>query len=384
MQIIHQTPLAALGLGAAFTVVWGVADPVMAWAEVKTYTGVGKCAMGDLVTPLQAKNYARELAMINAREQAGVYIRSYTRTSSAKVADNEIAAIANNITEVRGEVRYTQAPGEVDGQPVVVYTATLEAKVDTNGISEWLRRDESEKASLVNHIDFVQKKIKSSLDKIQQLIDLYREAESEQEKERLRKEHSEVDQELLADQKVEEALEAYYRGEYDNAIRLNSEALALNRNYVEAYANRGSAYSDKGENDKALADYNKAIEINPRFAGLYSNRGGLYCAMGDYDKAISDCNKALSMDPHDAIAYANRGMAYNKREEYDKAIADYTRAIELNPNLADAYLQRGAVYGVKGEYRLTLADWRMYLKFKPDNEKVKGLVRDIEKFLSDK
>ena len=90
------------------------------------------------------------------------------------------------------------------------------------------------------------------------------------------------------------------------------------------------------------------------------------------------------MDPHDAIAYANRGMAYNKREEYDKAIADYTRAIELNPNLADAYLQRGAVYGVKGEYRLTLADWRMYLKFKPDNEKVKGLVRDIEKFLSDK
>ena len=56
MQIIHQAPLAALGLGAAFTVIWGVADPVMAWAEVKTYTGVGKCAMGDLVTPQQAKN----------------------------------------------------------------------------------------------------------------------------------------------------------------------------------------------------------------------------------------------------------------------------------------------------------------------------------------
>ena len=32
MQIIHQAPLAALGLGAAFTVVWGVADPAMALA----------------------------------------------------------------------------------------------------------------------------------------------------------------------------------------------------------------------------------------------------------------------------------------------------------------------------------------------------------------
>lgn len=34
MQIIHQTPMAALGLGAAFTVLYGVADPVAAYAEV--------------------------------------------------------------------------------------------------------------------------------------------------------------------------------------------------------------------------------------------------------------------------------------------------------------------------------------------------------------
>ena len=44
MQVIHQAPLAALGLGAAFTVIWGVADPVAALAEVRVYTGVGTCA----------------------------------------------------------------------------------------------------------------------------------------------------------------------------------------------------------------------------------------------------------------------------------------------------------------------------------------------------
>ena len=41
MQIIHQAPLAALGLGAAFTVVWGVADPVAALAEVRVIEADG-------------------------------------------------------------------------------------------------------------------------------------------------------------------------------------------------------------------------------------------------------------------------------------------------------------------------------------------------------
>ena len=41
MQIIHQAPLAALGLGAAFTVIWGVADPVAALAEVRVIEADG-------------------------------------------------------------------------------------------------------------------------------------------------------------------------------------------------------------------------------------------------------------------------------------------------------------------------------------------------------
>ena len=47
MQIIHQAPLAALGLGAAFTVVWGVADPVAALAEVRVIEADGYYIMGD-------------------------------------------------------------------------------------------------------------------------------------------------------------------------------------------------------------------------------------------------------------------------------------------------------------------------------------------------
>ena len=137
MKTIHQIPFAALGMGAAFTVLWGVADPMAVFAEVKMYTGVGKCAMGDLVSPAQTKNHAREMAMQNAKEQAGVYLTNYTRTTNTRLTENEIAAITNNITELVGDVSYTQTPGEVDGVPVVVYTATLQANVDTEGIRDY-------------------------------------------------------------------------------------------------------------------------------------------------------------------------------------------------------------------------------------------------------
>ena len=47
MQIIYQMPMAALGLGAAFTVLYGVADPMAAFAEVQTVEADGYYVVGD-------------------------------------------------------------------------------------------------------------------------------------------------------------------------------------------------------------------------------------------------------------------------------------------------------------------------------------------------
>ena len=41
MQIVRPMNFAALGLGAAFTVVYGVADPMAAFAEIRTIEADG-------------------------------------------------------------------------------------------------------------------------------------------------------------------------------------------------------------------------------------------------------------------------------------------------------------------------------------------------------
>ena len=48
-------------------------------AELKPYNGVGEYIMSDFETPDVAKQRAKLYAERNAQEQAGVYIKSYSR-----------------------------------------------------------------------------------------------------------------------------------------------------------------------------------------------------------------------------------------------------------------------------------------------------------------
>ncbi|MBQ7479070.1 MAG: tetratricopeptide repeat protein, partial [Selenomonadaceae bacterium] len=307
MRTIHQIPFAALGMGAAFTILWGVADPVAAFAEVKTYTGVGKCAMGDLVSPEQAKNYAREMALQNAREQAGVYLTSYTRTTNTRLSAKEITAISNNITEVVGNVKYTQTPTEADGVPVVVYTATLSANVDTDGIKKYLERGEEERVAIVSQSEQAQKDIAGSLEKIERLNEAYNKAQSEEEKEKIRSEFAEADRHLLAEQKNSEGLELLYKKDYKGAIQLFRQAIDLDSRYQSPWNNMGFAYDKLGQYDKAIEYYRKAIDINPKEATPWNNLGRSYEDKGDYGKAMECYQKAIEIDPKYATPWNNMG-----------------------------------------------------------------------------
>ena len=349
MQIIHQAPLAALGLGAAFTVVWGVADPAMALAEIKTYIGVGQCAMGDLVTPQQAKTYARELAMINAREQAGVYLASYTRSSQANLTANEITAIAGVITEVKGEVKYEQMPGEVHGLPVVVYTATLEANVDTDGIAAWLRQSDEMKADMARQSAAEKQEVQGSLQKIENLSQAYTRADSQQEKESIRNQFNEEDRHLSAIMKTRDAWLLYLKKEYERALAGFREAIDLDPQYALPWTAMGVVYNSMGDRNKAMECHRKAIDLDPKLDNAYNNIGRIYNAMGDYKRGLEYYQKAIALAPDDAIYQSNIAYTYNKLGNYDKGIEHGQKAIQLDPDFTVAYNNLGSIYDNMGD-----------------------------------
>ena len=53
------------------------------------------------------------------------------------------------------------------------------------------------------------------------------------------------------------------QGKFDSAITHFTEAINLNRQFAEAYYNRGFAYEKSGDIERAIADYSTALHLQP-------------------------------------------------------------------------------------------------------------------------
>lgn len=111
----------------------------------------------------------------------------------------------------------------------------------------------------------------------------------------------------------------------------------IDPNFTPAYLTRAAAYFSDGEYEQAVKDYSSAIAQKMNTSAVYCNRAIAYNYIGKYEKAIADLNKALSLDPKNAEAYYERGYAiYGLSRRLEKAAPDFKKAAELNKSYANA------------------------------------------------
>src|SRR5438309_659439 len=67
-----------------------------------------------------------------------------------------------------------------------------------------------------------------------------------------------------------------------------------------AYANRALEAYKKGDLDDAIKDDTDAIRLDPTLAAAYFNRGRAWKAKGELDMAIKDYTDSIQLDPNDA------------------------------------------------------------------------------------
>lgn len=99
---------------------------------------------------------------------------------------------------------------------------------------------------------------------------------------------------------------AHLAGNFDEAIRLSTEAIAANPNDFDAFLCRGQAYhfrNQEGDYDRAVSDYTDAIDINPRMPEPFYRRALVYRDQGKLDLAGADDLRARSSDPEAQNAY---------------------------------------------------------------------------------
>ena len=112
--------------------------------------------------------------------------------------------------------------------------------------------------------------------------------------------------------------------DYEHAIGMFHQAIALDAKYALAYAGIADAYSH-------MYRYTDASKEN-------------------VDKARQASDKAIELDPDSAEARASRGLAMLISEEYEESEKEFEKSIGLNPNLFEAYYYFGLANTSQGKF----------------------------------
>lgn len=124
------------------------------------------------------------------------------------------------------------------------------------------------------------------------------------------------------------------------ALDYLNNALKVNPSSIEALYAKGLFLQNTGEPRKALLAYDQIIGINKEYFDAYYNKGYVYLELlNKYDSAAAEFTKVLEFGPpeHFAAIY-NRGLACERAGKLKEAEADYRLALKYNPQYDPAAL----------------------------------------------
>jgi DnaJ family protein C protein 7 len=110
-------------------------------------------------------------------------------------------------------------------------------------------------------------------------------------------------------------------------------------NRIETLKEEGNVAFKRHNYRDAVRVYTEALALDPDNANLnmqlYSNRAAAYLQLGDHSQVVADCNAALAIDPGYVKALMRRAAAYLKLERFQEAVFDYEKLKTMEPQSHD-------------------------------------------------
>jgi tetratricopeptide (TPR) repeat protein len=123
--------------------------------------------------------------------------------------------------------------------------------------------------------------------------------------------------------------------DYDRAIALFREAIAIDPGLADAQMNLAKTYLYQGQRDAARAAFEAARTAAPTDPYAYFYLGTLLADDQKYDEAIPLLRRSLELDPFNPKAHYALGQALQRVGSHDEAQAEFARHAEILKRLRD-------------------------------------------------
>jgi tetratricopeptide (TPR) repeat protein len=159
------------------------------------------------------------------------------------------------------------------------------------------------------------------------------------------------------------------RGKAGEAYRLIASALKVNPKSPDALSNFAMALSALKRHSEALASLDKALSIAPDHGDALNNRGNVLLELKRPAEAIAAFDAVLAKAPRHLQARINRGNALTELGRAAEALADYDGALSMAPGQPLALYNRGNALRLLGREQDAIADYDRALAAVPQHLK---------------
>jgi tetratricopeptide (TPR) repeat protein len=182
---------------------------------------------------------------------------------------------------------------------------------------------------------------------------------------------------------MNKGLEAYSKGDMEQAAAHFKKAIAEYPRYARAYDKLGAIAMKRSDRAKARELFGKSIQADEAFLPAYVDLARLNLQDQNYAESESLLAKALTLNPSMVEATALLATTEFANKEYDKALADVQRTHGLanHEQFAEVHIMAGKVLALQNRRAAAVEQFQLYLIEKPDSpqeESVRKALASLE------
>lgn len=134
------------------------------------------------------------------------------------------------------------------------------------------------------------------------------------------------------EEKYKKGYDAFHSRKYEEAIKIESEVIAEDKNFYKAYSVKGIALCFQGNYEEGMKAIDKSLEINPEYGYGRFNKALAYELYRHYDESLMWYDKALEVEKY-IWSYYGKASIYGRRGDIENTVKYLKIAIDMDASV---------------------------------------------------